>query len=58
MTIPTSVPGVDSGLLNPRDTWAESAAWDVRAQNLSAQFVANFEQFDVSSGITEAGPQV
>jgi len=58
MTIPTSVPGVDSGLLNPRDTWADSAAWDVRAQNLSAQFVANFEQFDVSSGITEAGPQV
>jgi len=43
--VPVSVPGVDSTLLNPRDTWADKAAFDAQADKLVGMFKANFEQY-------------
>ncbi len=43
--IPVAVPGVDSTLLNPIDTWADKAAFETTARRLAAQFVKNFEQY-------------
>jgi len=43
--VPVSVPGVDSTLLNPRDTWADKAAFDAQAEKLVGMFKANFEQY-------------
>jgi phosphoenolpyruvate carboxykinase (ATP) len=56
--IPTEVPGVPSEVLNPRDTWADPAAYDAKAGELAAAFRKNFEQFAdrVPAAVREAGP--
>lgn len=43
--VPISVAGVDSGLLDPRSTWADGAAYDAAAQKLVAMFADNFGQY-------------
>jgi phosphoenolpyruvate carboxykinase (ATP) len=57
--IPTKLAGVDSKLLNPRNTWANPQAYDEAAANLIAQFKANFTKYTgVSEKIVkEGGPQ-
>ena len=55
--IPTHVPGVDAALLNPRATWADTAAYDAARAGLIAQFAENFARFDVPTPIARAGPR-
>lgn len=43
--VPVSVPGVDTTLLNPRDTWADKAAFDAQASKLVKMFSDNFAQY-------------
>ncbi|MBC7432604.1 MAG: phosphoenolpyruvate carboxykinase [Rubritepida sp.] len=45
LMIPKAVPGIPAGVLNPRDSWADRAAYDRTAQNLVQLFEANFETF-------------
>ncbi|MCA9852815.1 MAG: phosphoenolpyruvate carboxykinase (ATP), partial [Dehalococcoidia bacterium] len=56
--VPTSCPGVDSHLLNPREMWPDKAAYDEVYTNLADKFSKNFEQFRplVTQAVTEAGP--
>jgi phosphoenolpyruvate carboxykinase (ATP) len=57
--VPVAVPGVDSGLLDPREAWADKAAYDRTAQTLVDQFIDNFAQFaeHVDEGVRQAAPQ-
>ncbi|KAB2856933.1 MAG: phosphoenolpyruvate carboxykinase (ATP), partial [Sphingopyxis terrae] len=57
--VPVAVPGVDSGLLDPREAWADKAAYDRTAQTLVQQFIDNFAQFadHVDEGVRNAAPQ-
>jgi phosphoenolpyruvate carboxykinase (ATP) len=61
LEIPTELPDVDSGILDPRDTYSDPAEWDRKAKDLSQRFIANFEQFtDNAEGkaLVAAGPQL
>ena len=57
--VPVSVPGVDTAILDPRETWANKADYDATAAKLVDQFVENFAQFaaDVDEGVRQAAPK-
>jgi phosphoenolpyruvate carboxykinase (ATP) len=55
--VPVSVPGVEPGLLDPRSTWRDPAAYDVKARELAQMFRDNFEKF-ADPALAAAGPQL
>ncbi|RAP39218.1 phosphoenolpyruvate carboxykinase (ATP) [Candidatus Marinamargulisbacteria bacterium SCGC AAA071-K20] len=43
--IPKALPGVDAGILNPRNTWSNTEAFDQMRTKLAKQFKENFKIF-------------
>jgi len=57
--IPKSVPNVPDEVLNPRNTWKKKNEYDKKAQELAAQFIENFKQYEQGVGkeILSASPR-
>ncbi|MBR5771569.1 MAG: phosphoenolpyruvate carboxykinase (ATP), partial [Alistipes sp.] len=59
--VPTALPGVDPAILDPRDTYADAAEWNKRAEDLAGRFVKNFAKFTTNEegkALVAAGPQL
>jgi phosphoenolpyruvate carboxykinase (ATP) len=56
--VPVEVPGVDSAILNPRDTWPNAEDYDAMAAKLVGLFIENFSKFEthVDQSVKEAAP--
>ena len=59
LQIPQEVLGVPSEVLNPRNTWADGAAYDKQSADLAKRFVENFKKYadGTSEAIKNAGPK-
>ena len=59
--VPTELPGVDSHILDPRDTYAEKGVWENKAKDLAGRFQKNFVKYesnDAGKALVEAGPKL
>ena len=59
--IPTELPGVDSKILDPRDTYANASEWEVKAKDLASRFIKNFKKYEnneAGKALVAAGPQL
>ena len=59
--VPTELPGVDTNILDPRNTYADASEWETKAKDLAARFVKNFDKYtgnDAGKALVKAGPQL
>ena len=60
-TVPTKLEGVDTGILDPRDTYAKAEQWEEKAKDLAARFIKNFHKYEsnkAGKALVKAGPQL
>ncbi len=50
MLMPTNCPNVPAEMLNPRNTWKDTIAYDNTANKLAKEFINNFEKY--AAGVT------
>ena len=57
--VPKECPDVPPEILQPRNTWADGAAYDAKARDLAGGFETNFATYadQVSPDVREAGPK-
>ena len=57
--VPTELPGVNTGILDPRDTYANASEWEEKAKDLAARFQKNFKKYETNEAgkaLVAAGP--
>ncbi len=61
LEVPTELNGVDTGILDPRDTYADAAEWETKAKDLAGRFIKNFAKYEgneAGKALVPAGPQL
>ena len=59
--VPTVLEGVDTGILDPRDTYADPSEWENKAKDLAGRFIKNFAKYEgneAGKALVAAGPQL
>ena len=59
--VPTELHGVDTNILDPRDTYADPAVWEEKAKDLAARFIKNFVKYEgneAGKALVAAGPKL
>ncbi len=59
--VPTELEGVETGILDPRDTYADASEWQKKAEDLAARFQKNFVKYtgnEAGKALVAAGPQL
>ena len=59
--VPTELPGVDSAILDPRDTYADVKVWNDKAVDLAGRFIKNFAKYEgnaAGKALVKAGPKI
>ena len=59
--VPTELKGVDTGILDPRDTYADASEWETKAKDLAGRFIKNFSKYEgneAGKALVSAGPQL
>ncbi len=61
LEIPTVLPNVSEGILDPRATYATNEEWEIKAKDLAAKYIKNFEKYcnnEEAKKLIAAGPQL
>ena len=61
LEVPTSLPGVNPAILDPRDTYADVSVWETKAKDLASRFIKNFAKYtgnEAGKALVEAGPKL
>ena len=59
--VPTALEGVDTNILDPRNTYENPAMWEEKAKDLASRFIKNFEKYttnEAGKALVEAGPKL
>ncbi|MBR6882298.1 MAG: phosphoenolpyruvate carboxykinase (ATP), partial [Bacteroidales bacterium] len=59
--VPTKLEGVDTGILDPRDTYENPAVWEEKAKDLAGRFIKNFKKYEsnrAGKALVKAGPKL
>ncbi|MCQ2329498.1 MAG: phosphoenolpyruvate carboxykinase (ATP) [Paludibacteraceae bacterium] len=59
--VPTELPGVDTNILDPRNTYQTPGEWETKAKDLAERFIKNFHKFEgneLGKSLVEAGPKL
>ena len=54
--IPSEVPGIETTILNPKNTWKDQNAYDMKAKELISLFKSNFVKYESFGSYSNAGP--
>ena len=61
LEVPTALEGVNTEILDPRNTYVDAAEWTGKATDLAQLFIKNFAQYTVNEegqNLVKAGPQL
>ncbi|MDA3883761.1 MAG: phosphoenolpyruvate carboxykinase (ATP) [Bacteroidales bacterium] len=61
LEVPTELTGVETKILDPRDTYTDPKEWDDKAKDLASKFIKNFDKHtdnEEGKALVAAGPQL
>ena len=61
LEVPVELEGVDSSILDPRDTYADVSVWEEKAKDLASRFIKNFVSYttnEAGKALVKAGPRL